>query len=132
MKLPQVLLLIGDSLAIFIVTLLGIRFHQTDPSVFGRLPYTFLPFLFAWFFFATTLQLYSFPTASALSQLWRVPVAAALAAPTGAAIRATWLGTPVITIFALVMGVAMSAGISISRSVFVLAFARQWSKTQNE
>jgi len=130
MKLVQFLLLIDDSLVIFLVTLLGIRFHQTDLAFFSRLPYTFLPFLVAWLSFAAVLRLYDSATASALSQVWRVPVAAFLAAPIGAAARALWLGTPLIPIFVLVMGAAISVGILISRGAFILAFASNWSKTE--
>ena len=59
MKLPQILLVIDDAIVIFIVTFYGIRFHQTDPSLFTRLPYTLLPFLASWVLTAAILQLYS-------------------------------------------------------------------------
>ncbi len=131
MKLPQSFLLTDDAIVIFIVTLLGIRFHETDPSLFARLPYTLLPFLAAWFFFAATLRLYDAVTASAWNQFWRIPVAAALAAPIGASVRALWLGTPVVPIFVIVMGTAIILGILISRSVFILAFGKRWSSTDN-
>lgn len=127
MKLPQILLVIDDAIVIFIVTFYGIRFHQTDPSLFTRLPYTLLPFLASWVLTAAILQLYNQTIASTWNQLWRVPLAAALATPIGAAVRALWLGIPLVLIFVVVMGVAILAGILISRSVFILVFGSRWS-----
>jgi hypothetical protein len=121
-----------DAIVVFLVTFLGIQFHQTDPSIFTRIPYTFLPFLAAWIFFAAILQMYDPTNASSWRQLWRILVAAGLAAPTGAALRALWLNTPFLPIFALVMGAALMAGILISRSVFILIFADRWLNPENE
>lgn len=132
MKFPQIFLLVDDAIVFFLISLIGISFHQTDISLFARLPYTLLPFLAAWLFCAATLRLYDLTTASAWRQLWRVPIASALAAPIGGSLRALWLGTPVIPIFVIVMGVAITVGALISRSAFILAFARRWSKPGNE
>src|SRR3990172_1406017 len=120
MKLPQILLLVDDAIVVFLITLLGIQFHQTDPSIFARLPYTFLPFLAAWIFFTAMLQMYDPTNASSWRQLWRIPAAAALAAPTGAAIRSVWLNIPYVPIFAIVMGAALAIGLLLSRSIFIL------------
>jgi len=131
MKLPHVLLLVDDGMVVFLVTLIGIRFHQTDPSIFTRLPYTLLPFFAAWIFFVALLQMYDPTIASSWKQLWRVPAAAALAAPTGAAIRSVWLNTPYMPIFAIVMGAALAIGLLLSRSVFILALGHRWSNSDN-
>ena len=131
MKLPQVLLLLDDGFLVFLVTLIGIRFHQTDPSIFTRLPYTFLPFFAAWIFFAALLQMYDPTMASSWKQLWRIPAAAALAAPTGAAIRSVWLNIPYVPIFAIVMGAALAIGLLLSRSIFILALGSRWSNSDN-
>ena len=132
MKFPQILLLVDDAIVVFLVTLLGIQFHQIDPSIFTRLPYTFIPFLAAWIFFAAILQMYDPANASSWRQLWRILAAAALAAPTGATIRALWLNTSFVPIFAIVMGAALAAGLLISRSVFILIFGNRWSNPDNE
>lgn len=131
MKLPQVLLLVDDGMMVFLVTFIGIRFHQTDPSIFTRLPYTFLPFFAAWVFFAALLQMYDPTIASSWKQLWRVPAAAALAAPTGAAIRSVWLNTPYVPIFAIIMAAALAIGLLLSRSVYILALGHRWSNSDN-
>jgi hypothetical protein len=131
MKLPQILLLVDDAAVIFIVTIFGIRFHQTDTFLFSRLPYTMLPFLVAWIFFAANLRLYDPTTSTKWKQLWRVPVAVALAAPVGAALRSLWLNSQVVPIFLVVVGAAIAVGILISRSLFILALGNRWSGQQN-
>jgi hypothetical protein len=42
-----------------------------------------------------------------LSNLWRVPAAAVLAAPLGAVLRGLWLQAPVLPIFAVVMAAVL-------------------------
>lgn len=132
MKLPQILLLVDDAIVVFLISLLGIQFHQTDPPIFARLPYTFLPFVAAWIFFTAMLHMYDPANSSSWRQLWRIPAAAALAAPTGAAIRALWLNTPFVPIFTIVIGAALAAGLLISRGVFILIFGSRWSNPDNE
>ncbi len=130
-KLPRILLLVDDAVIILFITLVGIRFHQTDTTLLGRLPYTFFPFLAAWYFFAAPLRLYDPATASKWAQLWRVPAAAVFAAPIGAALRSFWLNTPLVPVFVVVMGTALCIGILISRSVFILVFRDRWPESGN-
>jgi hypothetical protein len=131
MKIPQFLLVVDDAVVLVIISIIGITFHQTDPSLFARLPYTLLPFLGAWVFFAATLQMYDPAVASAWNQLWRVLVAAALTAAIGASLRALWLGIPIAPIFVVVMGLAITLGILLSRSIFILIFGRRWTGPGN-
>jgi hypothetical protein len=131
MKISQFLLLVDDAVVLVIISVIGITFHQTDPSLFARLPYTLLPFLGAWVFFAAALQMYDPAIASGWNRLWRVPVAAALTAAIGASLRALWLGTPLVPIFVFVMGLAIMLGILLSRSIFILVFGKRWSEPGN-
>jgi hypothetical protein len=78
------------------------------------------------------LQMYDPTNASSWRQLWRIPAAAALAAPTGAAIRALWLSASFVPIFTIVIGAALAAGLLISRSIFILIFGNRWSNPDNE
>lgn len=131
MRSRQILLLVTDASAIFLVTFIGIRFHQTDPSIITRLPFTFLPFFVAWIFFAAMLRAYDVSNASTWKQLWKIPVAAGLTAPLGVAIRSVWLNIPYVPIFAAVMGAALAIGLSILRSLFILIFANRWAISDN-
>ncbi|MEX2143228.1 MAG: DUF3054 family protein [Anaerolineales bacterium] len=126
MPLPSILLLIDDAIAVLIVTLLGLRFHQLDATLWERLPFTFIPFFLAWVLAAAALQLYQPTRAGQWAQLWRVPAAAAIAVLPGAALRALWLGTPLVPIFILVMGAALALGLLISRSIYIFSFGSRW------
>jgi hypothetical protein len=131
MKIPQLVLLIDDMIVIFIITWIGINFHQTDIYVFNRMTYTFLPFFGAWIFFAFPLQLYDPVKASTWNQLWRIPVNAILAAPLAASIRAVWLGLPIVPVFVLVMGFTITIGVLISRILFILIMGKRISRVDN-
>jgi len=126
MPLPSVLLLIDDAVAILIVTLLGLRFHQIDAVLGERLPFTFIPFYLIWVLAAAALKLYQPQIAGQWAQLWRVPVGAAIAVLPAAALRALWLGTPLVPLFALIMGGAIALGLLVSRSFYVLAMGSRW------
>jgi hypothetical protein len=119
MKSSQPLLIAGDVLVITLLVFVGIRFHGSDAS--SRLIYTLLPFLLAWALAASALGvLQPLPW----RQIWRVLLAMLFAAPLGTLIRAVWLGTPALPIFALVMGSTLAAGLLTWRAVFNLLFAR--------
>lgn len=126
MPLPSVLLLIDDAVAILIVTMLGLRFHQIDAVMWERLPFTFFPFFLTWLLAAAALKLYQPQTAGQWAQLWRVPLAAGIAALPAAALRALWLGTPLVPGFVFVMGGAVALGLLISRSFYVLTLGSRW------
>ncbi|MEX1247526.1 MAG: DUF3054 domain-containing protein [Anaerolineales bacterium] len=122
MPLPQIILLIDDGVAIFIVTFIGLQFHQMDTLFLERLPFTFIPFYAAWVLFAAALQLYAPARAAYWIDLWRVPAAAVLSALPAATLRAWWLGTPVVPVFVAVIGAALAIGLLVSRSIYILAF----------
>lgn len=120
------ILLIDDAVTIFIVTFLGLQFHQMDALAMERIPFTFLPFYLAWVAFAAALQLYSPARAQRWTELWRVPLAAALVALPGAFVRSLWLGTSLVPVFVIVMGLAITLGLLASRSIFILAMGGRW------
>ena len=110
-------LIVGDAIVILLAVLLGLFFHQSEMTV--RLQYTFVPFLSAWLLAAWTLGLYSKPS------LLRVPLAAIFAAPLGAVVRAAWLGSTVIPIFAVVMAGVLTIGMLVWRTLFAFLVARR-------
>ncbi|MEX2160556.1 MAG: DUF3054 family protein [Anaerolineales bacterium] len=128
MSLPLFILLIDDGVMVFIVTFLGLQFHQMDTLLLERLPFTFIPFYAAWVLFAFALQLYDPRRAGAWVELWRVPAAVALAALPAAGLRSVWLGTPLVPVFVLVMAAALTVGLLASRSIYILAYGRHWPK----
>lgn len=126
MSLPAILLLVDDAVSIFLVTFLGIGFHQMGALFWERLPYTFIPFYICWVIAAGALQLYQTQTSGQCKQFWRVPVAAAIAALPAAALRALWLGTPLVPIFVVVMGAALALVLLVSRSIYIFAFGSRY------
>lgn len=123
-----IVLLIDDALAIFGVTFIGLSFHQMDGMWMERLPYTFIPYFVTWVIAAAALQLYSSSVATQPGQLWRVLVGAAVAALPAAALRSLWLGTPMVPMFVLIMGVTVAVGLLITRSIYALLFGKQRQK----
>ena len=121
-----ILLLIDDAVAIFVVTMIGLGFHQMEAVLWDRVPFTFIPFYATWVLAAAALQLYNPARAGDWTQLWRVPLAAAIAALPATALRALWLGTPLVPVFVLVMGLAVFLGLLISRGLYIISFGRLW------
>ena len=117
------LLLIGDSIAILLVVLLGLSFHQSEVAT--RLQFTFFPFPGSWLLAAWAVRLYG--RTLVFSDLWRVPIAAVLAAPLGAVVRAAWLGSAAIPAFVAVMAGVLMIGMFILRMT-LLFFATRKAK----
>lgn len=126
MPIPAILLIIDDAVSIFLLTLLGISFHQMGAIAWERLPYTFIPFYVCWLIAASALQMYQTEVSGQWKQLWRVPAAAAIAALPAAALRSLWLGTPLAPIFVLVMGAALALVLLVSRSIYIFAFGSRY------
>ncbi len=93
-------MLIGDALALMIVTLVGFASHGEGIS--WRMASTYIPLLAAWGLAGGALGLLraSKQPPSLPRMLW----AALLMAPLAAWLRALWLWTPVLPIFVLVLG----------------------------
>ncbi|HEX9597733.1 MAG TPA: DUF3054 family protein [Anaerolineales bacterium] len=126
MLFVSIVLLIDDAIAILVVTLIGLGFHQMEAVLWDRLPFTFFPFYLAWVLAAAALQLYSPARAGDWAQLWRVPIAAAIATLPAAALRSLWLATPLVPAFVLVMGLAIAVGLLVSRGLYILSFGSRW------
>lgn len=120
-----IVLLIDDAVAIFAITFIGLNFHNMEAVLFERLPYTAVPYIAAWVAAAAALQLYDVKLATRPAELWRVVAAAAVAALPAAALRSLLLGTPLVPIFVVVMGLAVAVGLLISRGIFALIFGLQ-------
>lgn len=131
MALPKFVLLFillsDDAIAIFLLTYLGLQFHNMDAVLMERLPYTFLPFLLAWVSAAVALRLYNPEVAGNWRQMWRVPVGALLAALPAAALRALWLGVPLSPIFMLIMGLGLAVILLLTRSLYIATVGRLWA-----
>lgn len=97
-------LILGDLLAIALVTVIGFATHsEMDFSFLPRMLTTFLPMSGAWFLVAPFLGLFRPEITSDPRQLWRPFLGMVFAGPLAALLRAFLLHTMVIPIFAVVL-----------------------------
>lgn len=108
--------LIGDALALAVVTLIGFASHGEGIS--WRMASTYFPLLAAWGLAGGALGLLraSKQPPSLVRMLW----AAILMAPLAAWLRALWLWTPVLPIFVLVLGSTATLALILWRYAYWL------------
>ncbi len=111
------ILILGDSFAVLLVILLGFAFHQT--YAVERIQFTLFPFLVSWLVVAAAFRLFAAQTIQ-WNQLWRVPLAMLVAAPLGGWLRSAWLGTPLVPIFVLVLGLTLALGLLAWRALYII------------
>ena len=105
MRLSKVIwILIGDAIALVLVTVYGFATHETLGTAGTRLLTTFIPLLVAWLLIAPYLGVYQLSLVGEFRQLWRPFWAMVLAAPFAAWMRAAWLGTAILPVFVVVLG----------------------------
>ncbi|NLG97835.1 MAG: DUF3054 domain-containing protein [Chloroflexi bacterium] len=113
-------LIIGDVIAILIVSLIGFLSHYGEVRGWRWLT-TFFPVLAGWFLIAPWLGVYRAGPAMSLKQVWRPGLAAFLSAPTAAWLRGLLLGGAAISpVFVGVLGLTDALGFLIWRSIWVL------------
>ncbi|HEY3476924.1 MAG TPA: DUF3054 domain-containing protein [Anaerolineales bacterium] len=114
------ILILGDLLAIALVTLIGFAIHgEADVSFAPRMAALFFPLSIAWFVLAPALGLFRRETTSTLGQLWRPALAMIFAAPLAAVLRGFLLNAPIIPIFAVVLAGTSALGMAIWRALYV-------------
>ena len=115
------ILILGDSLAIAILTIIGFASHgEADLSFLPRMVALFFPLSISWFFLAPALKLFRPETVSDPRQLWRPALAALFAASLAAVLRGFILSSPVIPIFAAVLAATSALGMVIWRGLYLL------------
>lgn len=115
------ILVVGDVLAIAVVTLAGFATHgETNLSFVPRMLAAFVPLTVAWFLVSPWLGLFQLETISSPKQLWRPVLAMLLAAPFAAVLRGLILNTPIIPIFAVVLASTSAFGMLLWRGIYVL------------
>jgi hypothetical protein len=116
MKKP--ILIIGDTLAILIITFIGFASHgEAGLSFIPRIAAIFFPLVIAWFVLAALLHLFDQENTS-LNQLWRPALGMIFAGPLAVVVRGLLLNAPVIPIFAVVLSVTSALGMLIWRVIY--------------
>ena len=114
------ILVLGDILAIAIITIIGFATHgEAQLSLVPRMATTFFPLSIAWFLIAPALGLFQAEVTSNPQQLWRPALAGFFAAPLAAVLRGFLLNGPVIPIFAIMLGAASALGMLIWRAFYL-------------
>jgi hypothetical protein len=115
------LLVLGDILAIALVTVIGFATHgETDISFLPRMGALFFPLVISWFLLAPTLGLFQQETTSSPRQLWRPLWAGLFAGPLAVVLRGFILNAPIIPIFAGILAGSFGLGMVIWRALFHL------------
>ena len=121
-----VVLVLGDVLALAVITVIGFATHgETDLSFAPRMLTTFVPLVAGWFLISPSLGLFNSQYISTLKQLWRPPLAMLLAAPLAAILRAAMLNTVALPLFTVILGGSTALGMLIWRGLYSL-----WSRNR--
>ena len=114
-------LIVGDILAILIVTLIGFATHgEADISFLPRMAAMFFPLLISWCLLSPFLGLFQHEITSNAGQLWRPVLAMIFAAPLAAVLRGLILNAPILPIFAVVLGATSALGMLVWRGIYLL------------
>jgi hypothetical protein len=113
------LLILGDLLAIAVVTVIGFATHgEAGVSLVPRMLATFIPLTLGWFLVAPFLGLFNLEIISNPRQLWRSILAMVFAGPLAALLRAVLLNTVVIPIFGVVLSGSAGLGMLVWRALW--------------
>jgi hypothetical protein len=117
-------LIIGDTLTLAIVTVIGFASHGTAGTAGSRMLTTFIPLLVAWLLVAPHLKVYDPEIALDVRQLWRPFWAMVLAGPMAAWLRGVLLNSPILPFFVVILGGVSALAILAWRGLYWLLMTR--------
>ena len=121
MRSKRVFLILGDLLALIVLTLTGFASHdELEVSFLPRMAATFLPMAVSWFGLAPALGLFEMRRVRDARELWRPALAAFFAAQLAVVLRGLWLGGVVLPLFGLILGGSAALGMLVWRGVWVI------------
>ena len=113
------MLILGDILAIALVTFIGFATHgEAGVAFLPRIAAAFFPLVAAWFLLASWFGLFQDEIIHQARQLWRPALTALFAAPLAVVLRGLILNAPIIPIFAVVLGSTLALGMLIWRAIW--------------
>ncbi len=117
------ILVIGDIIAIAILTVIGFATHgETGTSFLPRMAAVFVPATITWFLLAPWFGLFEKQAIQEIRLFWRIPLAVVFAAPLALVLRGAVLNAPVLPIFVLVFTSTTSLGLLVWRIIYKFAF----------
>ncbi len=115
----KTILILGDILALLIVTLIGFATHgEAGLSFLPRMAAAFVPLVISWFAVAPWLGLFQDEVIRNAKQLWLPALAILFAGPLAVVIRGLILNEPIPPIFAVVLSVTSALGMVIWRTIY--------------
>ncbi len=113
-------LIIGDILALALITLIGFATHGEFSFAFiPRMAVSFIPLCIGWFLLAPSLALFQEPVERTASELWRPPFVMLFAGPLAALVRSIVLGDTVVPSFAVVLTLTAAIALTLWRSIWL-------------
>lgn len=121
----KTILILGDVVTLAILTVTGFATHgETGTSFLPRMAAAFVPMAFGWFVLAPWLGLFDDVVIAAPKNLLRVPLAMLFVTPLAVILRAAWLSSAGLPIFALALGGANMIGMLIWRGLYIFIAKR--------
>ncbi|MGE5249533.1 MAG: DUF3054 family protein [Bacteroidota bacterium] len=116
-------LIVGDLIAIAIVTVIGFATHgETQLAFLPRMAALYLPLAASWFILAHWLGIFHREGISGVAQIWRPGVAMLFAAPMALVVRGLILNAPIIPLFGLILSATAAFGMMLWRAIAMLIF----------
>ncbi len=126
--MKKYILILGDILALLIVTLIGFATHgEAGLSFLPRMAATTIPLVISWFVIAPWLGLFQDEVIRNAKQLWLPTLAMLFAGPLAVVIRGLILDEPIPPIFAVVLSVTSAFGLVIWRVLYFFLSCRNSS-----
>ena len=120
MARPKLILYVGDTIAIALLTLTGFATHEElNMAFFSRMLAMFVPLMLAWFLLAPWFGLFEQEITSSPKQLWRPAFVMVLAAPLAAVLRSLLLNTAILPVFAVVLAATSAFGMLLWRGLYL-------------
>jgi hypothetical protein len=112
-------LILGDILAIAILTIIGFATHgEVGLSFISRMGTTFFPMLVSWFLAATWVDLFDQRVIANPQLFWRILLAMLFAAPLAVILRAALLHGTAQPLFTLILGSTNALGMLVWRGIY--------------
>jgi len=118
--MKRLILILGDLLAIAVITVIGFATHgEAGTSFLLRMAATFVPLTLSWFALAPALGLFEVERVRNARQLWRPALTAFFAAQLAVILRGLWLNAAVLPLFGLVLGATSALGMAVWREIWI-------------
>lgn len=110
----------GDTITLAILTVIGFATHgETGAAFLPRMIAIFIPALLSWFILAPMIGLFNEEAIADPKNLWKVAFAFLYVGPLAVLLRAAWLNTPAVPVFALAFSTSNAVGMAVWRWVYI-------------